>query len=99
MRERVASSIAAIVPWKVAPVGLGGVAVSDTGGLGEFGGGEPEATEVMVSAELGAPAGPDEQAPARKDAARQNAMMMAQGRLRLTAASLGRSGNSVVAPG
>ena len=93
MRVRVAPSIAAIVPWKVALVGLGGLVVRDPGGPGEFLGGEPEAAVVMFSAGLGATARPEEQAPVRKDA-----MMMLQRRPRLTKASLGRSGNSVVSP-
>ena len=34
MRVRVAPSIAAIVPWKVAPLGVGGLA-TDAGGPGD----------------------------------------------------------------
>jgi hypothetical protein len=99
IRVRVAPSIAAIVPWKVASAGPGGLAVEDPGGLDEFQDGEPEGAAVMVPADVGATVAPSEQAPARKDAAKQNTMVMLGRRLALTTFSVGRSGNSVVSPG
>jgi hypothetical protein len=98
MRVRVARSIAAIVPWKVALVGLGGLAGGDPGGPDEVGG-EPDVGVTTVPKGLGATAGPDEQAPTRQDADRQTATVRLQWRHLLTTTIVGRSGNAAASPG
>jgi hypothetical protein len=96
MCVRVGPSMAAIVPWKVASVGVGRPGVGDAGAPGKVQEGEPEGAAVIVPAGFGVAAGPDEQDPPTKVAARQTATVRTQDRLRFMKVSVDRSGNSVV---